>query len=52
MLSDPSLMEGNFNSPEEKMRVMIKVMVEKAKSNDQLFEETGVDEDQLDAAVV
>jgi hypothetical protein len=30
---------------------MIRVMIEKAKSNDQLFEETGVDEDQLDAAV-
>jgi hypothetical protein len=29
----------------------MKVMVENAKANDQLFEETGVEEDQLDAAI-
>ena len=52
MLSDPSLTDskGSVNLYEQ-MRVMMRVMVEKAKANDQLFEETGVEEDQLDAAI-
>ena len=50
MLSDPSLRNGDVNSYEQ-MQVMLRVMVEKAKANDQLFEETAVEEDQLAAAI-
>ena len=50
MLKDPQMSKEATNQFEQ-MQVMMKIMMQKARASDQLFEETGVEEDQLNAAI-
>lgn len=44
-------MQGGAQGPDAQMKMMMKMMINQAKSSDQLFEETGVDDDQLNFSI-
>lgn len=47
MMKDPSMMNVNQMTQEGQMEMMMMAMVEQCRAQDQLFEETGVEEEQL-----
>ena len=47
MMKDPSMMNMNQMTQEGQMEMMMMAMVEQCRAQDQLFEETGIEEEQL-----
>lgn len=47
MMKDPSMLNMNQMTQEGQMEMMMMAMVEQCRAQDQLFEETGVEEEQL-----
>lgn len=47
MMKDPSMASMNHMSQEGQMEMMLMAMVEQCRAQDQLFEQTGVEEEQL-----
>lgn len=47
MMKDPQMLNMNQMTQEGQMEMMMMAMVEQCRAQDQLFEETGVEEEQL-----